>query len=30
MDYPPMAGFPHFTDKQLTDVANYVLQTDWE
>ncbi|WP_372948488.1 c-type cytochrome [Mariniphaga sp.] len=30
MDYPPMAGFPHFTEKQLTDVANYVLQTDWE
>jgi len=30
MDYPPMAGFPHFSDEQLTDVANYVLQTDWE
>ncbi|MBW6535034.1 MAG: cytochrome c [Mariniphaga sp.] len=29
MDYPPMAGFPHFTEKQLTDVANYVLQTEW-
>lgn len=30
LDYPPMAGFPHFTEKQLTDVVNYVLQTDWE
>jgi cytochrome c len=30
MDYPPMAGFPHLTEKQLTDIANYVLQTDWE
>jgi cytochrome c len=30
MDYPSMAGFPHFTEKQLSDVANYVLQTDWE
>ncbi|MEE4287276.1 MAG: cytochrome c [Mariniphaga sp.] len=30
MDFPPMAGFPHFTEKQLTDVANYVLQTEWE
>lgn len=30
MDYPPMTGFPHFTEKQLTDVAHYVLQTDWK
>jgi cytochrome c len=30
MDYPPMAGFPHFTDQQLTDVASYVLQEDWQ
>lgn len=30
MDYPPMVGFPHFTDQQLTDVASYVLQEDWQ
>lgn len=30
MDYPPMAGFPHFTEKQLSDVASYVLQKEWE
>lgn len=30
MDYPAMAGFPHFTDKQLTDVASYVLQKEWD
>ena len=30
MDYPPMAGFPHFNDQQLTDVASYILQEDWQ
>ncbi|SHE47484.1 cytochrome c [Mariniphaga anaerophila] len=30
MDYPAMAGFPQFTDKELTDVANYVLENQWE
>ncbi len=29
MDYPAMAGFPHFSDKQLTDIAEYLLQEAW-
>ncbi|WP_372933897.1 c-type cytochrome [Mariniphaga sediminis] len=29
LDYPVMTGFPQFTDQQLTDVANYVLQEKW-
>lgn len=30
MDYPPMAGFPQFSDEQLTEVSNYVLEEEWE
>ena len=29
MDYPPMAGFPHLSDQQLTDISNYVLEREW-
>ncbi|MFW6371493.1 MAG: c-type cytochrome, partial [Bacteroidota bacterium] len=29
MDYPPMAGFPHFSDEQLTEVAEYMLKEQW-
>jgi cytochrome c len=29
MDYPAMTGFPHLTDKQLTDISDYVLQEEW-
>jgi cytochrome c len=29
MDYPAMAGFPHLTEKQLTDISEYVLQEEW-
>jgi cytochrome c1 len=29
MDYPAMTGFPNLTDQQLTDISNYVLETDW-
>jgi cytochrome c len=28
-DYPPMAGFPHLSDKQLTDISEYVLNEEW-
>lgn len=30
MDYPPMAGFPHLTDKQLNDISDYVLHEEWK
>jgi cytochrome c len=30
LDYPPMAGFPHLSDKQLTDISDYVLQKEWK
>ncbi len=29
LDYPAMAGFPHLTDKQLTDISEFVLQQNW-
>ena len=29
MDYPAMTGFPHLTDKQLSDISEYVLQEAW-
>lgn len=29
MDYPAMTGFPNLTDQQLTDISNYVLETEW-
>ncbi len=29
MDYPAMAGFAHFSDVQLTEVAEYMLQEQW-
>ncbi len=29
MDYPAMAGFPHLSDAQLTQVAEYMLQEKW-
>ncbi len=28
-DYPPMTGFPQLSDKQLTDISEYVLQESW-
>lgn len=30
MDYPAMTGFPHLTDKQLTDISDYLLQEEWK
>ncbi|HZH71735.1 MAG TPA: cytochrome c [Mariniphaga sp.] len=30
LDYPAMAGFPHLTDKQLTDLTDYLLNETWE
>lgn len=30
MDYPAMAGFPHLTDKQLSDLSDYLFQESWE
>ena len=29
MDYPAMTGFPHLSDKQLTEISDYVLQKEW-
>ncbi len=29
MDFPAMTGFPHFTQKQLNDIAEYLLQETW-
>ncbi len=29
MDYPPMTGFPHLSDQQLTSISEYMLQEEW-
>lgn len=30
LDYPAMAGFPHLSDQQLTEVSEYMLQEQWD
>ena len=30
MDFPAMTGFPNLSDQELSDIANYVLENDWE
>ena len=30
MDYPAMTGFPQLSEQQLTDIAQYILESPWD